>query len=166
MARANRRSSTRANGSSSARLRRSWLTQYPWVRKQINDATADLPEFYQGLTEAFLAFARADFELSAPQSDGLSLREHYAGLAERTGRTHCRDRANAGIPAWLRDAVAGLHPLSVGARFKRFRPVAASWADLDAYQRLRFPLSGWEVEALTRADLAFMAEMTKRKPKG
>lgn len=42
-----------------------------------------------------------------------------------------------------------------------------SWADIDAYQRVKaFRFEGWELEAIRKADAAFMAESAKQRSRG
>jgi len=97
----------------------------------------------------------------------LSLREHYAGLAERTGRSIADIAQMPELPTGCEMLWQDFTALSAARGSNGFGPSRLSWADLDAYQRVKgFRFSPWEVEALTRADLAFMAEMSKRKPKG
>jgi len=46
-------------------------------------------------------------------------------------------------------------------------PLRISWADLDAYQRVnRFRFEPWEIEALRRADQAYMRAHAESRPKG
>lgn len=100
------------------------------------------------------------------QDDGLTLREHLEGMAERTGKTVAEI---AGLPdcpdgcelLW-RDFMA----MSVARGSTGFGPARLSWADIDAYQRVHgFRFQAWQIEAIRRMDSVFMAEAGKRKPK-
>ncbi len=99
--------------------------------------------------------------------DGITLREHYQGLAERTGRSFAEIANLPEVPPgceWLwRDFSA----LSAARGSTGFGPSRISWAEIDAYQRMRgLRFEQWELDAITRADMAFVAEASKRKPKG
>lgn len=101
------------------------------------------------------------------QPDGQTLREHYAGFAERTGRTVAEiagipELPDDVLPLW-RDFMA----LHSSRNMAGMGPGRISWADIDAYQRVhRFRFEAWELDAIRRADTAFMVEAGKRKPKG
>lgn len=85
------------------------------------------------------------------------MRDHYAMLAERTGRTveeiHGAPDLPTGCEALWNDFMA-LHS-SRGS--SGFGPLRIGWIDLDAYQRCRgVRFAQWEIEAIRRADTAYL----------
>lgn len=97
----------------------------------------------------------------------MTLREHYEGLAERTGRTLAEVANLPVLPEGCEQLWSDFLDLSVARGSTGFGPARISWLDLDAYQRvLGFRLSGWQIEAIRKADTAFMVQASKRKPKG
>lgn len=96
------------------------------------------------------------------QSDGATLRDHYEILAERTGRTvreiHGAPDLPDGCSMLWRDFIA-MH----GARGSTgFGPMRITWADLDAFQRVMgIRLAPWELEAIRRADGAYLESRAK-----
>jgi hypothetical protein len=89
--------------------------------------------------------------------EGATLREHLLSAWERTGKQPDRLRDAPSLPEgtaplW-RDFLA-LH----GCRGSSgMGPLRISWMDLDAYQRVQgIRFAPWEIEALRRADNAFM----------
>lgn len=101
------------------------------------------------------------------QEDGATLREHYQGLAERKGCELHEVVDLPTLPEGTGQLWADFLNLSSARGSTGFGPARVSWADLDAYQRVKsFRFEAWEVEAIRRADGAYMEQSAKRKPKG
>lgn len=103
--------------------------------------------------------------MSAPQADGASLREHYEALAERTGRSIAEIAGTPEIPEGCEMLWRDFTALSVARGSNGFSASRLTWLDIDAYQRVHgFRFEAWEIEAIRRMDMAFVAEAEKRKP--
>jgi hypothetical protein len=108
-----------------------------------------------------VAFASFQFELDE-LVEGASVREHLLAVQRRTGVVPAT-LANApplpeGCETLWRDFIA----LRANAGSNGFGPARISFSEMDAYQRLgRFRLDAWEIDAIHRADSAFMAQHVK-----
>lgn len=119
------------------------------------------------MIDELVAFGQAEFELSAPQGDGLTLREHLEGLAERTGKTLAEVAGLPDLPQGCEFIWRDFMALSIGRGSNGFSAARITWADIEAYQRVNgIRFAGWEIDAIRRLDNAFLAEANKRKPKG
>lgn len=113
-----------------------------------------------------MAFARHQFELSAPQDDGQPLIEHLRAGELRTGK----------VP----DFIVNAPPLPEGCEmlWQRFLSLHLSrgsagfgmaritFVDIDAFQRVtRTMLSPWEIDLIRKADNLWLSEF-QPKPKG
>lgn len=98
--------------------------------------------------------------------EGATLRDHLTGTWERTGIKPAQldNPLPEGCETLWRDFLALHGCRGVGMN----GPSRISWADLDAYQRVQgFRFEPWEVEAIRRADGAYMrAQAEARKPQG
>ena len=100
--------------------------------------------------------------------EGATLREHLTTVWERTGNKPERlanDLPDGCSNLW-HDFLA-LHNSRGSAGMGG--PLRISWADLDAYQRVRgFRFEPWEIEAIRRADGAYMTHFaeSRKKPEG
>lgn len=100
------------------------------------------------------------------QDDGATLREHYEGLAERTGRSIAEIANLPALPTGAERLWIDFLDLSSARGSTGFGPARISWLDLDAYQRVkRLRFCAWEIDAIRRADNAYMEQAGKRKPK-
>jgi hypothetical protein len=101
--------------------------------------------------------------------EGATLREHLVSAWERSGvqpdRLRNAPKLPTGAESLWRDFLA-LH----GCRGSSgMGPLRISWADLDAYQRVQgIRLAPWEVEAIRRADNAYLRHhaASAKKPAG
>lgn len=119
------------------------------------------------MIEEFGEFAAFQFTLSAPQeSDGLPLRAHLESYERQTGKVHPMLVDAPPLPGgceqlWL-DFLA-LH----GCRGSNgFGPSRISWRDLADWQSVTGSRLGqWQIDAIRKADDAFMADWADRQPK-
>lgn len=101
------------------------------------------------------------------QDDGATLREHYEGLAERTGRTVAEIAGLPKFPTGCEMIWRDFMALAASRGSNGFSVQRLSWSEIDAYQRVnRIEFRPWEIEAIRRLDSAFMEQASKRKPKG
>lgn len=114
------------------------------------------------MIEGFAAFAAHEFELAAPLSDGLPLREHLVSIWWQTGTE----------PAMLADAPALPHGCSqLWADFLHMherrgcssdRPDRITDVGIDAWQRVHgVRLPSWQIAAITAADNAYLSQYAK-----
>lgn len=113
--------------------------------------------FYQGLSQALVAHAKAIFKLSQKKPDGSTLREHLQAVERSTGRRP----PELEVPA-LPQACAGLWPIFLELHNRRaqggFGPAALDEARLLHWQQLHATrLSPWEIETLFALDNAWLA---------
>lgn len=112
-----------------------------------------------------MAFARRQFELSAPQGDGQPLIAHLQSVQKQTGRVHEMIAEAPPLPAGcsqLWDDFLELHN-SRGAGLGGAMRI--TFADMDAWQRVRGAhLQPWEVDCLLKADSMWLSEFAP-KPK-
>lgn len=113
--------------------------------------------------QAFAAFAAHEFELSAPQDDGATLREHLMAYQRQTGRQHPSVTDAPALPvgcsALWRDFMA-LH----SSRPVGMAPGRITFGEIDAFQRVTgVCLAAWEVDAIRAADAAYIANYAERK---
>lgn len=112
--------------------------------------------FYQGLSQALVAHAKAVFKLSQKQSDGKTLREHLQAVERSTGRRP----PELEVPT-LPQSCAGLWPIFIELHNRRaqgFGSAAIDEARLLHWQQLHATrLSPWEIEAIFTLDNAWLA---------
>ena len=113
-----------------------------------------------------MAFARHQFELSAPQEDGQTLLAHLQAVEERTGKVHSMIANAPQLPEGLSclwTAFLALHECRGSNGFGASR---ISFADIDCFQRVTGTrLQPWEVEWVRKADNLWLSEFAP-KPKG
>lgn len=114
---------------------------------------------------AFASFARSQFELSAKQEDGCTLREHLEAVAERSGRQPAAlanaPRLPEGLAPLWRDFME-LH----GCRGSGFGPARITYVDIAAFQHVTGRVfSPWELSAIQGADSEYIAFQAKTKGK-
>lgn len=118
------------------------------------------------MSEEFASYARSEFELSARQEDGATLREHLEAVAARSGKLPSQLANSAKLP----DGCAPLWRIFLHLHGRRgssgFGPSPISYSEIDAYQRVtRQELAAWEINAIIAADDAYFASMPKPKAK-
>lgn len=114
------------------------------------------------MTDAFASHAAFQFELSAPQADGTSLREHLEAFAERNGRPHPMLAEGPALPEGCGELWRMFLTLHARRGSSGFGASRITFADLDAFQRVTGRrLASWEVEAIMRADDEFIASKGK-----
>lgn len=115
------------------------------------------------MTEALVAFARAQFAMSIPGSDGTSKRAHLESAAQ-SGNAVAQAELDqlprlpeAGDYLW--DWFMQLHRARGSSGFA---PNTISWTEIDAWaRRRRLELDRWEADALRELDAAYMEESAR-----
>lgn len=119
------------------------------------------------MSEEFASYARSQFELSAKQPDGATLREHLEAVQARTGRVPATLANAPTLPngcELLWRAFLQLHGRRASSGFG---PTPILYSEIDAYQRVTgHGLAAWEIGAILAADDAYFASMPKPKGKG
>jgi hypothetical protein len=107
---------------------------------------------------AFVAFAAHEFELAVPQQpDGLPLKEHLMAVWAQTGREPAMLANAPAMPKGCARLWADFLELSHVRGSTQAGPMPITWADIDAWQRVRgVRLEAWEVDAIRKTDLAFL----------
>ena len=114
------------------------------------------------MTEQFVAFAAFQFELSALQDDGATLRDHLEMYQARSGRMHPKMAAAPALPAGCDLLWADFLDLHGTRQFREHGPAPITFVDLDAWQRVnRVSLPAWQINAIRRADAAYLASVAK-----
>lgn len=113
--------------------------------------------------EAFVAFASHQFELAEPQEDGTTLADHLEAFKAKNGRDHPMLSDAPRLPdscSLLWSQFLELH----SCRGSTMAGVARiSFTDLDAFQRVSsVKFDAWEIDAIRRADSAYLAQVSKR----
>lgn len=112
-----------------------------------------------------MAFARRQFELSAPQEDGKPLIEHLRAVERQTGRVHSMILTAPDLPEGLQSLWAHFLALHESRGSTGWGPARISFADIDAFQRVTMtPLSPWEVGCIRSLDSMWVGEFAP-KPK-
>jgi len=120
-------------------------------------------KFYQELIEGFAAYAADQFELAAKQSDGATLREHLEAIERNTGRPPKRLLGALELPDGVGPLWADFMHLHSRRGSSGFGSARITDHDIEAWQRLHsVTLSGWELEALYKADDAYFASQAKK----
>ena len=113
--------------------------------------------FYQGLSQALVAHAKAVFHLNQRKPDGSTLREHLQAVERSTKRRP----PELDVPA-LPQACAGVWQIFLELHSRRaqggFGPAALDEARLLNWQQLHAArLSPWEIECIFALDNAWLA---------
>lgn len=90
------------------------------------------------------------------------MREHLANLERITGKTPQRLLDAVTLPDGLFQLWIDFLELHGSRTGTGFGPSRITFADIDAWQRIRgVSLNGWHIDAIRRADDAFMASLPK-----
>lgn len=122
-------------------------------------------QFFAELKDGFLAFARHQFELSAPQEDGSTLLDHLQASWRRTKQmpqklAEAPELPGSCAPLW--EDFLSLHESRGTAGLGAAR---ITFVDMDAWQRVTGKtLSPWDVEVIRKTDDMWLAEFAP-KPK-
>lgn len=96
--------------------------------------------------------------------DGLTLRQHLQSLYRQTGEMPAQLAEAPCLPDGLAYLWADFLELHQSRAPGFAAPTRISWADLDSYQRVRgVVFEGWEIEAIRRADSAFLTHMAEAR---
>jgi hypothetical protein len=118
--------------------------------------------FYRQLREALTECARAEFELSARQGDGATLREHLRRHAKNTGKVDERLQIQ-----WPREGKAIWMVFNeMGRQYTGFGgALPVSMTEIDAWQRVhRIRLTPWELEMIHVFDALRQETERKHRP--
>lgn len=92
--------------------------------------------------------------------------EHLRSAERQTGRTPQALRDAPPCPAGCEELWAIFNELHACRGSNGFGPVRISYVDLDAFQRVTgISLAPWEIDAIRRADRAYMNDWAERQPK-
>jgi hypothetical protein len=104
--------------------------------------------------------------MAAPDEDGVPLIEHLRSAERQTGRTPEALLAAPPCPVGCEELWHIFGQLHGCRGSTGFGPARISYLDLDAYQRVTgTKLVPWEVEAIRRADRAYLSDWAERQPK-
>jgi len=96
--------------------------------------------------------------LGALQEDGTTLRQHLENWEGQMRKRHPLLVEEPTLPAGCSSLWRNFMALHRTRGSNGFGPARISFTDMDAYQRLRrMTLDPWEIEAIGRADSAYMA---------
>lgn len=113
---------------------------------------------------AFEEFAVAQFELTAPAEDGVPVIEHLRAVEERTGITPKALLDAPPCPEGCEELWRMFNELHACRGSNGFGPNRITYTDIDAFQRVTGTrLKGWELEAIRRADRAYLTEIASRQ---
>jgi hypothetical protein len=111
-------------------------------------------------------FARHQFELAKPTSDGASVREHLELVAERTGElpellANAPECPSSAVQLW-----ADFLEMHTSRSSNGFAVSRITWRDMADWQSVRgVKLSPWEVDQIVRLDNMWLNEFApKAKP--
>lgn len=114
-----------------------------------------------------MGYAEHQFQLSAPQDDGLSLREHLMAAYRWSGRVHPMIAEGPELPDDLAHLWADFLDLHNARGSTGFGPAGITFADIHAWESVnRTRLAGWQLSAIRQADAAYLrgyAERSKRQ---
>lgn len=114
-----------------------------------------------------MAFASDEFELDAPQEDGLPLREHLRAIERRTGQPHPAFANAAKLPEGCEALWNDYTVLRSTAQPGFSGPTRIEESSIYYFQRNRgFRFQPWELEAMRRADSAFIKHYADQRAKG
>ncbi len=112
-----------------------------------------------------MAFARHQFELSAPQPDGQPLIAHLRSAEDQTGKAHDLLVNAPTLPRGCTQLWADFLELHGSRGSTRFGAARITFADLAAWQQVRaVPLSAWEIDLIRATDSLWISEFAP-KPK-
>lgn len=112
-----------------------------------------------------MAFARHQFELSAPQDDGLSLIEHLRAVERQTGKVHSLIANGPALPRGCSQLWADFIELHGSRGSTGFGAARITFADLKAWQDVRgVRLDPWELDTIRAVDDLWLSEFAP-KPK-
>lgn len=121
-------------------------------------------KFYEGLIDGFEAFAADQFALNAPVDGGNSLREHLLVVYERTGRMPERLANVPALPVGCEQLWLDFSELHASRGSTGFGPARITFLDLYAWGQVNgATLSAWQLEAIRRADNAYLESLPKPK---
>lgn len=117
------------------------------------------------MTDAFASHAEHQFELSAKQDDGKTLREHLEAVAERSGKRPAM-LDGPGLPAPCARLWGDFLELHGARGYGMAGPDRITFRDLMDWQEFRgVKLDGWQIDAIRKADDAYFASLPKAKTK-
>lgn len=123
-------------------------------------------KFYQSVIEEFGNFAAFQFQLSAPQDDGLPLRAHLESYERQTGKVHSTFLDAPELPWGCEQLWADFLSLHDSRGSAGFGPARITWRDLADWQHVNgAALEHWQIAAIRKADDAFLADWAERQPK-
>jgi hypothetical protein len=104
--------------------------------------------------------------LAAPQEDGVALIEHLRAAERQSGQTPEALLCAPPCPEGCGELWSIFRELHACRGSNGFGPTRISYVDLDAYQRVTgTKLQTWEIEAIRRADKAYLDDWAERQPK-
>jgi hypothetical protein len=106
-----------------------------------------------------MMFARHQFELSKPASDGVLIREHLELVYERTGELPA-ELANAPqCPSSASQIWADFLELHTSRQSTGFGPAPITWRDMADWQTMReVKLSQWDIDQIRALDSMWLNE--------
>lgn len=112
-----------------------------------------------------MAFARRQFELSAPQEDGQPLLAHLQAVQRKTGAVHEMIAKAPPLPEGLESLWRTFLDLHDSRGSTGWGPQRITFADIDCFKRVTGAmLSPWEIEVIRKVDNLWLAEFAP-KPK-
>lgn len=113
-----------------------------------------------------MAFARRQFELSAPQEDGLSLLAHLQAVEKKTGVVDELIANAPPLPSGLEQLWAKYLSLHESRGSTGFGMARITYSDIAHFKSVTGAmLSPWEVDAIRKLDNLWLSEFAP-KPKG
>lgn len=113
----------------------------------------------------FEEFAAFQFELAAEEEGGTVL-EHLRAVEKRTGQTPQMLLDAPACPPGCEDLWETFRELHACRGNTGFGPQRITYMDVDAFQRVSgVRLQRWELEAIRRADAAFLSDYAARHDK-
>lgn len=92
------------------------------------------------------------------------MREHLANYQKQTGKVHPRMAEAVELPDGLETLWSDFLELHSSRGSNGFGPSRITFTDIDAWQRVNgVKLRPWQVEAIRRADNAYLASLPKPK---
>jgi hypothetical protein len=114
-----------------------------------------------------VTFAAHQFELAAPQDDGSPLLAHLESAWRASGKMPAMLADAPTLPEGCAQLWADFATLHDSRGSTGFGPMRITWRDLADWQDVTGArLDAWQVDAIRRADNAYLADYAERQPKG
>lgn len=92
------------------------------------------------------------------------MREHLANYQKQTGKVHPRMAQAVELPDGCEQLWSDFLDLHASRGSNGFGPSRITFVDIDAWERVnRLKLRPWQIDAIRKADIAFLASLPKPK---